>query len=337
MKNCLFFLIALLLLSCQEEITLDLPQAENKLVVEGAIEPGFPPYVILSKNQGYFDEININTYNNLFVNDADTVKVWYLDDVGEKHIKILNPVTLLDSFPPIYTDLNYDWSGNSIYEFSQEERTYYLEIKWNNQIITAETFIPKSTPLDCLWVEQRENAIKDYKYDIRAIYSDPISVQNNLFTRSKRLQHYTFNEDSCKTKNKPDFPLKIVDAGSDILINGESFEFYFGRPNDGGFPTAAYNAEHSRECDNGTILNREHDIVLIKFCQIDEPALKFWRGLVRQAGTNGNPFAEPLNLVSNINGGLGSWTGYSPVYYKVPIIKDTVIFEQYTPNIEDIF
>ncbi|MEC7646054.1 MAG: DUF4249 family protein [Bacteroidota bacterium] len=337
MRYCLFFLIALLIFSCQEEITLDLPQAENKLVVEGGIEPGFPPYIILTKNQGYFDEINIDTYNDLFVNNADTVKVWCFDETGEKYVKILDKVNLLDSFPPIYTDLNYDWSGNSIYEFSQEERTYYLEIKWNNQIITAETYIPKSTPLDCLWVEQRENASKDYKCDIKAIYSDPIETQNNILIKSKRIQHYTFNEDSCKTKNKPDFPLKLVDAGSDILINGETFETYFGRPNDGGFPTAAYNAEHSKECTNGTILERDHDIVLIKFCQIDEPSLKFWRGLVRQAGTNGNPFAEPLNLVSNINGGLGIWTGYSPVYYKVPIIKNTVIFEQYTPNIEDIF
>ena len=51
MKKYLF-LILIILLSCQEEITLDLPQAEDKLVVEGAIEPGFPAYVILTRNQG---------------------------------------------------------------------------------------------------------------------------------------------------------------------------------------------------------------------------------------------------------------------------------------------
>ena len=337
MRYHLVLIFGLVLVSCQEEITLKLPQSENTLVVEGAIEPGFPPYVMLTKNQGYFDEIDINTYNELFVNNADTVKVWYFNEIGEKKTKILESITALDSFPPIYTDLNYDWSGNSNYEFSQENRTYYLEIKWNNQTITAETFIPESTPLDCLWVEQRENASKEYKFDIRAVYSDPANKQNYLFSKSKRLQHYTFNEENCTTKNKPDFPLKIIDAGADVLVNGTSFEFYFGRPNEGGFPTGAYNTNHEKECLDGTILERDHDIVLIKFCQIDEPSLKFWRGLIRQAGTNGNPFAEPLNLVSNINGGLGIWTGYSPVYYKVPIIKDTVIFEQYIPNIEDIF
>ena len=57
------FLICLILLGCEKEITLNLPQAESKIVVEGSIEPNFPPYVILTKSQGYFEPIDINTYN----------------------------------------------------------------------------------------------------------------------------------------------------------------------------------------------------------------------------------------------------------------------------------
>ena len=49
------YIISLLLISCQEEITLDLPNSQDKIVVEGSIENGFPPIVILTKNQGYFD------------------------------------------------------------------------------------------------------------------------------------------------------------------------------------------------------------------------------------------------------------------------------------------
>ena len=58
---------------------------------------------------------------------------------------------------------------------------------------------------------------------------------------------------------------------------------------------------------------------------------------MRQSSTNGNPFAEPTNLVGNINNGLGIWTGYGSVYYQIPIIKGTVIFEQNKPEIIDIF
>ncbi len=336
MKNYLF-VICLIFFSCQEEITLDLPQADNKLVVEGAIEPGYPPYVILTKNQGYFDPIDSNTYTNLFVNNVDSIKVWYYSYAGEKIIKILEQITGFDSLPPIYTDLSY-FSNPNNYEFSQEGRTYYLEIKWNNQIITAETTIPDATPLDCLWVEKSETANKVYKCDIRAVYSDPIDIQNNILIRSKRLQHYE-REDTlkCEIKDNPDLTLKLVDAGTDVLINGEKFETYFPRPGDGGFPNGKYNSKHNKKCQNDSILKFPEDIVLIKFCQIDEPSMRFWRGLVRQAGTNGNPFSEPMNLVSNINNGLGVWTGYGSIYYKVPIVKDTVIKQQYTPDIIDIF
>ncbi len=44
-----------------------------------------------------------------------------------------------------------------------------------------------------------------------------------------------------------------------------------------------------------------------------------------------------MNLLSNISGGLGIFTGYGAVYYKVPIIKNTTIFDTIKPNIIDIF
>ena len=92
MKHYIILFISLFFLSCEEEITLDLPQATEKLVVEGVIEPGYPPYVILTRNQGYFDPINIDTYNNLFVNNVDSIQVWYLNDNDEKsgNVKILS-------------------------------------------------------------------------------------------------------------------------------------------------------------------------------------------------------------------------------------------------------
>jgi hypothetical protein len=332
------YIISLLLISCQEEITLDLPQSEDKIVVEGSIENGFPPYVILTKNQGYFDAIDSDTYNDLFVNDIDSVKIWYFNE-GEKVSKTLEQIVGLDSLPPIYTDLSYfENPGN--YEFSKEGRTYFLEINWNNQIISSSTTIPEVTPLDCLWVEKSENSKEEYEYDIRALYSDPADQDNFILLKSKRVQHFEYKDSlECNVKDRPDFSLKIIDAGADVLINGQSFETYFPKPKDNGnpFPNGNYNAFHTEICDDGDTLVFKKDIVLIKYCQIDEPSLKFWRGLIRQVGTNGNPFAEPFNLVSNITNGLGIFSGYGSAYYLIPIVGDTVIFEQYTPKIIDIF
>ena len=84
-----FIYIFLIFISCQEEITLDLAQVNDKLVVEGIIEPGFPPYVILTKNQAYFAQIDTTTYSNLFVTDA-VVTVSYIEN-GVNYPKNLKP------------------------------------------------------------------------------------------------------------------------------------------------------------------------------------------------------------------------------------------------------
>lgn len=346
MKKYLLILI-ILITSCREEITLNLPPASESLVVQGAIEPGFPPYVILTRNQGYFEDININTFNNFFIDDADTVKVWTYDENNIKQTKILHQIPQIDSLPPIYTDIDYVMSSLSSsttlpYDFSKAGQTYYLEITWNNQLITSSTTIPNPTPLDSIWVEQNPSTEAEwwteYKCDIWGVYSDDINIQNNLLIRSKRLEHWVKN--SSGVNNYPDPNLLLLDCGPDILINGESFETVFLRPKGPGEfpPFAAYNSDHYKiNNTTGDSTFIPGDVALLKFCQIDEASMQFWRGVVRNVTSGGNPFAEPMNLTSNINGGLGVWTGYGASYYKVPIMQDTIILNQYTPNIFDIF
>ena len=68
------FLIAFLLTNCQKEITVDLPDPVEKIVVEGSIETGSPPFVILNRNYPYFGQFNVDLYSTGFVRDA-VVKV----------------------------------------------------------------------------------------------------------------------------------------------------------------------------------------------------------------------------------------------------------------------
>ena len=332
----LYFFTISVLFSCRKEISIDFPLVPEKLVVQGAIEPRFPPYIILTKNQGYFETIDNSTYNNLFVSDAQII-VFKLD--GNETIDSIELSQEFDTIP-IYTNLGCPE------DFSQEGYRYNLQIKWNNDIITSTTTIPHSTPLDSIWIEETESTQDNkYKCEINARYTDPDTMGNNILIRSKRVEHWktdtTTNPLTVYQEN--DNSLLLVDCGSDVLINGESFETYFPRPSEeGGFPSGTYRTSKYKKYQDTTTVGQDslllpEDLVLIKFCQVDLAAMKFWRGVVRNSTSGGNPFSEPMNLVSNINGGLGSWTGYGTRYYLVPILKENVITEEYYPNILDIF
>ena len=52
--SLLFFsLIVLLMTSCEREIDIDLPNSENLIVVEGSIEVGKAPIVLVTRNRGF--------------------------------------------------------------------------------------------------------------------------------------------------------------------------------------------------------------------------------------------------------------------------------------------
>ena len=339
-KYFLYWFIISVLFSCRKEISLNFPPVPERLVVQGSIEPRFPPYIILTRNQGYFETIDSSTYNNLFISEAEITEIMVTKIDGNETIDSIELFQELIGAIPIYTNLNCPQ------DFAEEGYRYNLHIKWNNEIITSTTTIPYSTPLDSIWIKETENTQDNkYKCEINARYTDPDTIGNNILIRSKRVEHW--KTDTLTTPptliDKKDNALLLVDCGPDILINGESLETWFPRPSEqGGFPSGSYKTFKYKKYEDTTTIGQDsilipHDVVLIKFCQVDLAAMKFWRGVVRNSTSGGNPFSEPMNLATNINGGLGSWTGYGARYYLVPILKNTTITEEYYPNILDIF
>ena len=75
------------------------------------------------------------------------------------------------------------------------------------------------------------------------------------------------------------------------------------------------------------------DTVLIRVSMIDEASFNFWRDTEYQEQTNGNPFAEPINLSHNINGGFGIWEGKGSIYIKVIAQEDTSFTIRHNPEI----
>ena len=94
LKPFIILLLTILFLSCEEEVEFDVNFKES-LVVQGAIEPMMPAYVILTKTQSYFSEINSNTYENLFVSEAE---VWIKKNNNQEK-KLLNSLEVQAIYP----------------------------------------------------------------------------------------------------------------------------------------------------------------------------------------------------------------------------------------------
>ena len=61
-----FVFVALLLVGCEQEITVVVPNQEPQIVVEGSIELGGPPVVLLSQSQDYFAPLDAASLGSLY-------------------------------------------------------------------------------------------------------------------------------------------------------------------------------------------------------------------------------------------------------------------------------
>ena len=65
----LAYILILFILSCTKSIDFQLPEVEQIIVVEATVENGLPPRVVLTSSQGYFDPIDSNILNEIFITE----------------------------------------------------------------------------------------------------------------------------------------------------------------------------------------------------------------------------------------------------------------------------
>jgi len=65
-----FVLLAIVFYGCEKTINFDLDEASTVLVVDGTIENGQPPFIILSNSYNYFAELKPDLLEKSFIHDA---------------------------------------------------------------------------------------------------------------------------------------------------------------------------------------------------------------------------------------------------------------------------
>lgn len=300
-------IISVLFTSCEREVNIDIPDSEGRLIVEARIEDGLPPIVILSKSIGYFKFTDQSTFESMFIRgaivsiDNGSAKENLIEICSRSFPDSLLPVlasfigvdvnTLAAVNFCVYTTLNNQFWG-------KEGKSYKLLINYLGDNYEAVTTIKPKAPLDSLWFEVF--ADRDSLGFIWANFSEPAGLGNAYRWYAMRLG---------KDAN---FIAPFGSVFDDKFIDGQTFRFGYNR---GAVPNST--AQDDKEPEAGFF--KKGDTVVVKFCTIDYPTYEFLRSYEAEVANNGNPFASPTTIKSNISGGaIGYWGGYNATF-------DTVI------------
>ena len=307
---------ALLLTACEKEITVDLPTTEPRLVVEGTIQTGGPPLVILTRTQSYFAPTDISSIASIFVKDAlitvnDGFTTATLDQIcsdalTEEQIQLaaavtgLDPGLLANADICIYTKL--DMLGI-------EGRTYSLNIAADGKTASSVTSIPYNLALDSAWFELAlQEPDDDTLGFIHATLSDPDTLGNAYRWYAQRI-----NAGSDGEPKDDGFIAPFFSAFEDKYINGLTFDFSYNR---GSSPYSTADDDENEERGYFKV----GDTVVVKFVSIGMKEFDFYNTFYNNVATQGDLFSNPANARSNINGGLGVWAGYAYAYDTVVCI-----------------
>lgn len=280
MLRILFIILLITLIGCEDSSIYDATIYESKLVIDGWIEQGDFPKVILTKSSSYFTSVDSAAIRRLVVT---TAKVTVSDGVTEEVLTLKRDGNY---FPPFI------YSGTKLK--GVVGGSYKLTVEVGGEQYTATTTIPETVSINELWYENVSG--KDTVGYIYGRFTDDPSTDNyyRIFTRREG-------------KDKRFIPVYLSAIG-DQSFNGKTFTFSLLRG-----PDSFTNIQDDLYFEEG-------DTVSIKFCTMDKAHFDFWRTLERELYLVGNPFSSSGNeVISNIDNkkALGIWGGYGVKQYRM--------------------
>jgi hypothetical protein len=291
-----FLFTAVCFTSCEKEIKFNLNTGEEKLVVQGEIEDGGPPFVVLTKTMGFFEKIDLTALENAFIHDA-VVTV----SNGTKTITLVEYALDTGGTGAKFYVYTVDTSNLNNIMLGEFEKFYTLNIKYNNKEYTAQTKIPNVKGVDRMY--RGEIAIpggpNEPPADAVGLYIDVVDPD----TTGNYIRYFT------KRNDEQFYPVEVASAeklgiGAQYL---DSIAIGFGY--DPSLPDSS-----------DLIYPKIGDSVTLKWCSVDKYVYDFWDSYTFAVASVGNPFASPINLPTNIsNGALGIWAGYGTSYISIKI------------------
>lgn len=269
-----------IIISCEKEISIDLPKQPSQYVVEGWIEQDQPATVIITKSAPYFDPIDSTTLFNSIVQNATVV----VSDGFSSETLVLG---INQAYFPYIMYMGTTLKG-------VVGRTYTLNISVDGNTLSAFTTIPAPRYLDSVWFKQAGS--NDSLGYIFGKGTDDNASQDYYRLFTKRIH-----------KDKGYVPM-LGSVWEDKYFNGQTFTFQVYRGQ------ASYLEKETPESRKEFGKFRIGDTTVVKLTLIDYAHYLFWKSYEGELFAGGNPFSNPASIKSNITGGLGVWGGYGASY-----------------------
>ncbi len=291
----------ILISSCEQVVDIEMPEASEKIVIEGFVENGLPPYVYVTRNSSYFAAVNQGSLQRMLVTGATVIVT------DGSVIDTLKPAVDFNVFPFLY------YLSTKI--IGEAGKTYDLKVIAGTDTVIARTTVPKPIAIDSLVFDPNKQYADTLGY-VKFYLQDPPELGNFYRTFTK-----TLGLDSL-------FMHPFASVLDDKLVNGQYIEYpvYRGFNNSlatssgGGTPD---DDEGGAPGPNLSFLFGIGDTVVVKISTMDAAHYKFWYTIQQQMMSGGNPFAAPTTPYTNIKGGLGIWGGYGASFDTI-IIKPKV-------------
>lgn len=283
------FASALLFTACEKDISVDLPKPDAKIVVEGYIFEGERPWVILSRNAGYFDPIDSASLVNSFIFNGVVV---VSDGINTDTLTFQSAAE---------SPLSVAYVKNNPTVIGQAGKTYSLTVIADGQTVTSTTTIVPPTPIDS--TRWKLDGQEDSLGLVWFYFTDPGIDLRGYRILSRRVSQ---NPD----RNEPYFRTNFFFENA--LFKGQQAPIGIGRAQQYG---GGLSSSEFEDPDKGYY--RVGDTVQVRLCTIDKPYYEFLNTLGNSLGSSGSPFAAPNNVISNIKGGLGGWGGHGVTQWQI--------------------
>lgn len=308
MKKTIYLLsIISLLFSCTKEVEIEIPGYKEQLVIDGSIETGQPPIVLLTKSSDVYSPTDLSTFFNSFVSGAQIsvsngTTTFDLIEICSDNIPPGSEALVSELLGVSIDDLaNFHICGYTSFDpsiFGEIGKTYTLSVIFEGQTYTAETKIEQPNPLtNVFWKPDGDLTTHGFSW---ATLADPPNQFDAYKWEVKRI-----NLDIDGNPMDANFDEPFGPVFDDEFFDGMTFDFFYDNPF--GYEAGIL--------DDYAGLYELGDTIVIKFSKIDENVYEFLEKKYIQLSTAGNPFATPTNIPNNISGdALGIWAGYSPTF-----------------------